>query len=233
MARDRCTPLTIAGRLIECDDVDISRNSLVILRNLACNSEEDLEASMANGTYGPTLTPAPGISASSPQIARSTSAPSKTPHGGAPASDLEAMAVDSETVAAASKGLLESIGEERLLSLLELKLDAKAEDSIVTQAIWTVVNLATGTESCKRAIINRAKLLRNIISLLTHGSTEIRVAAVFAIINLTQQSAHSRRPAETFAKLQAYNVEHKLRRMAVEEDNVEVRSKVMDALANF
>ncbi|KAL8281545.1 hypothetical protein RQP46_006229 [Phenoliferia psychrophenolica] len=126
---------------------------------------------------------------------------------------------------------LAEIGEDRLLSLLENKLLSKST-TLMIPVVKILINIATADEPAKLAIVARIKLLQTLVSLFDHPNAELRVGAVWVMINLSYQDRHPherRRPAEIVARLRAMGVEHKLRGMGGDA-SLDVRERVRDCI---
>ncbi|KAK4049403.1 Nucleolar GTP-binding protein 1 [Microbotryomycetes sp. JL201] len=132
-------------------------------------------------------------------------------------------------------GLDESeMGEEKMLRLVEHALQSTSQE-IALQALYTVVNLATASESTKLAIAARTNLLRSIKLHLSSTHAETRSASVWCVINLcyVERSSFRRRPREILDKLKALGVDDELRRMSADETSLDVRERVRDAMEVF
>lgn len=62
---------------------------------------------------------------------------------------------------------------------------------VVEQAAYIIVNVATGGKEHRRAILNRPNLVDAICFFARHSRSEVRVAALWAVMNLTQTVARS------------------------------------------
>ncbi|KAM0792869.1 hypothetical protein ACM66B_002632 [Microbotryomycetes sp. NB124-2] len=126
------------------------------------------------------------------------------------------------------------MGEDKMLGLVEHALQSDSQE-IVLQALYTVVNLATASESTKLAIAARTDLLRSIKLHLSSSRAETRSASVWCVINLcyVERSSFRRRPREILDKLKALGVDDELRRMSADETSLDVRERVRDAMEVF
>ncbi|ORY08135.1 ARM repeat-containing protein [Basidiobolus meristosporus CBS 931.73] len=126
--------------------------------------------------------------------------------------------------------VFQGIGEHNLIFLFESKLNSKHED-IILQTLYTIVNVATGNERHKMALINSDTILKAISDYMTHSKASIRVATVWCIINLTwTEERHSY--AERVRKLQTLGFETKLNSL-VDDPDLDVRDRVKTALTHF
>ncbi|KAK9717138.1 hypothetical protein K7432_006413 [Basidiobolus ranarum] len=142
---------------------------------------------------------------------------------------LRNLACDHETNI---EEVFEGIGECSLVSLFENKLKSNYED-IILQTLYTIVNVATGNERHKMAIINSDAILSSISDYMTHSKASIRVATVWCIINLTwTEERHGVGYAERVRKLQTLGFESKLSALADDTD-LDVRDRVKTALTHF
>jgi hypothetical protein len=86
---------------------------------------------------------------------------------------------------------LRGFGTQRLLDLLEAVVWQKRGSAITEQAAYVLVNLATGSESHRRSIIDRPNLIEALLYFLTHKTAEIRLASVWAALNLTIRTSRT------------------------------------------
>mmetsp|Transcript_53933 Transcript_53933/g.89750 ORF Transcript_53933/g.89750 Transcript_53933/m.89750 type:complete len:639 (+) Transcript_53933:58-1974(+) len=71
-----------------------------------------------------------------------------------------------------------------LLDMVSKPLSSDRSD-VALQALYCVSNLANGTEDHKNAILSNKQLLTAIIVSMSHPKSELRIAAIWCIINLT------------------------------------------------
>ncbi|KAJ3060635.1 Armadillo repeat-containing protein 8, partial [Quaeritorhiza haematococci] len=129
------------------------------------------------------------------------------------------------------ENVFNGIGEERLVGILEDKLMNLGEyEEIILQTLYIVVNVATGNERHKRAMMNSEKILRNVVKYLSHPKSAIRIASTWCIINLTWTDDVNF--AERVGRLREMGVETALREM-VEDPDIDVKDRVRTALNHF
>ena len=150
------------------------------------------------------------------------------------------------------------LGEKRLLQLIEKKLKSNKDDIVIQvrsikqwtlhlffQALYIIVNSATGSASPKYSFIQTRPILNEIynhlvqfinislvclITLQMHPKAEIRVAAVWCIINLTWPDENG--SSNRVDLLRSLGFEERL--MAMEFDSsLDVRERVATALLHF
>ncbi|ORY06467.1 ARM repeat-containing protein [Basidiobolus meristosporus CBS 931.73] len=160
---------------------------------------------------------------------------------------LRNLACDHET---SINQVFEGIGESNLISLFEEKLRSDNED-IILQTLYTIVNVATGNERHKMAIVNSDTILHFIseymvISILewiayipsklssiqTHSKASIRVATIWCIINLTWTEERHGGYTERIRKLQNLGFESMLSAL-IDDIDLDVRDRVKTALGHF
>ncbi len=80
---------------------------------------------------------------------------------------------------------MQGIGSTRLLTLIDSKLKIKRKD-ILLQALYILVNLATGGSLAKGAIMSQRSILEQIRCLLSAAhDDDIKLASVWCVINLS------------------------------------------------
>ncbi|KAI8916597.1 armadillo-type protein [Powellomyces hirtus] len=127
--------------------------------------------------------------------------------------------------------VFEGLGEERVLDILEAKLTKSAShDDIVLQALYVIVNVATGNQRHKSAIMNRESILLSVWGFMSHSKSSIRVATIWCIINLTWTDDVGSQ--ERVARLRALGFEPRLQNM-MEDLNMDVKDRVKTAFTNF
>ncbi|KAJ3165421.1 hypothetical protein HDU88_004217 [Geranomyces variabilis] len=125
-----------------------------------------------------------------------------------------------------------AIGARTLLDLVERKLDPSVNgDDVVLQALYVVVNVATGSTAHKRAVMDREGVLRAVWEYMTHAKSAIRVATVWTLINLTWPDDPG--AAGRVAQLSRLGFEPRLRAMVTGDVNADVKDRVKTALENF
>ncbi|KAL7746723.1 hypothetical protein RI367_007885 [Sorochytrium milnesiophthora] len=120
-------------------------------------------------------------------------------------------------------------GEGTLLSMVESKLQSPNTD-IAYQALYIVVNMSTGSERHKNAIMDRNVILAWLMQYLSHTKPAMRVATIWCIINLTWPEDTD--PRQRVERLRALGFERKLKDMA-NDSELDVRDRVKAALAQF
>ncbi len=90
---------------------------------------------------------------------------------------------------------LKGFGEERLFSLLEKVIWDRGEASAVEHAAYILVNIASGSEAHRMAIIKRPNILDALLSFLDHPSERVRDAGVWCALNLSFTSVEARKAA--------------------------------------
>ncbi|CAG8661632.1 5355_t:CDS:10, partial [Racocetra persica] len=125
------------------------------------------------------------------------------------------------------KGLTES----RLMNIIESKL-CSWSDEIIKQILFVINNIATGNEYHKKTIMSRTNILSHIKNYMGHQNPDIRVAAVWCLINLTwMEDKHSSSQLRV-RELRQFGFEDIVKNMA-NDDNLDVREKVKMALVQF
>eukprot|EP00732_Lithocolla_globosa_P000798 Lithocolla_globosa_v1_NODE_307_length_4577_cov_13.906457.p1 type:complete len:663 gc:universal NODE_307_length_4577_cov_13.906457:252-2240(+) len=136
--------------------------------------------------------------------------------------------------------VFEGIGEP-LLPLLEDKLrenfnhsendPSSMSASVIIQALYCLVNLATGNEKHKNVLLGNETLLKRVAECLTHTSPRIRIAAVWVVINLSwPEYEDTLLRVEILKKL---GIERILTRLAMEDEEQDVKQSVKAALEHF
>lgn len=108
---------------------------------------------------------------------------------------------------------------------------AKTADDIALQTLYTIANIATGSQSTKSTILSRPPLLRRIFSYFDSPRPDLRIAAVWVIHNLTwpdEEGAQDR-----IQSLRHYDVQQKLWQMWKGEGEGDVRERVAQVLKHF
>lgn len=86
---------------------------------------------------------------------------------------------------------LSGFGKDRLLDVIEGVVWQRRSESIMEQATYVLVNVATGTEAHRRAIIDRPNLCDALVYLLNHPSPDVCAASIWAGLNLTERAPRS------------------------------------------
>ncbi|KAJ3018520.1 Armadillo repeat-containing protein 8 [Thoreauomyces humboldtii] len=127
------------------------------------------------------------------------------------------------------------LGESRVLDILESKLKTTAtgeqqHDDVVLQALYVIVNVATGNERHKAALLQRKGILESVWGFMKHTKSAIRVATVWCLINLTWTDDPG--SSQRVARLRELDFHTRLQSMT-EDFNMDVKDRVKTALANF
>ena len=129
--------------------------------------------------------------------------------------------------------LIEGIGIERLADFLVRKLTSNAPE-IVVPAIYSLVHIAAGSERHRMILMQRSAILESLYKHMTNRSEEIRIGAVWTLINLTwhedeatQQERRAR--IEVLASLGFLDVLN----VIAEDSSLDVRERVKTALAQM
>lgn len=129
--------------------------------------------------------------------------------------------------------LIDCIGIEKLADFLLRKLLSNVSE-IVISAIYSVVHIAAGAERHRMILMQRASILEALHHHLAAESEEIKIGAVWTIINLTWQedeATASERRARINV-LESLGFKQKLREMESDR-SLDVRERVKTALAQL
>lgn len=121
-------------------------------------------------------------------------------------------------------------GESRLMGALEEKLLVNTSDELVLQALYIIVNIATGNERHKLAVMSRESLLKAVQKYMGHPKGIVRVAAIWCVINLTwvdDQGSEGR-----VARLRDLGFEAQLQEM-MDDVDLDVKDRVKTAIEHF
>ncbi|CAO1620232.1 unnamed protein product [Parajaminaea phylloscopi] len=88
-------------------------------------------------------------------------------------------------------------GPAAFFDLLETVIWQRGSDLVVEQAAYILVNVATGDTSHRHALLQRPNLMDAMCYFLSHPKAEIRLAAVWAGLNLTQYTPRTPRIGST------------------------------------
>ncbi|KAF0444540.1 ARM repeat-containing protein [Gigaspora margarita] len=122
--------------------------------------------------------------------------------------------------------------ESRLMNIIESKLCCSWSEEIIKQILFVINNIATGNENHKKTIMSRTNILTHIKNYMSHQNPDIRVAAVWCLINLTwMEDKHSSSQLRV-RELRQFGFEDIVKNMANDE-NLDVREKVKMALVQF
>ncbi|KAJ3285167.1 Armadillo repeat-containing protein 8 [Borealophlyctis nickersoniae] len=123
------------------------------------------------------------------------------------------------------------LGEQKLMSILERKLTEMADhDEIVLQTLYVIVNVSTGNDRHKSAIMGCFQILQSILGFMAHPKSSIRVATIWCVINLTWTDDPGSQ--ERVDRLRSLGFETCLKSMS-EDSNMDVKDRVKTALGNF
>lgn len=92
--------------------------------------------------------------------------------------------------------IMNQVGKEELFELIEEKICPSSNayqnyPVIIQSAIYTLVHIASGSETHREMILNHSNLLEKLLPLLEHEDAQIRVAIAWVVINLTWIEHHS------------------------------------------
>ncbi|CAG8516562.1 7810_t:CDS:10 [Funneliformis mosseae] len=127
--------------------------------------------------------------------------------------------------------VFKGLSESRLMNVIENKLHWWNEE-IIKQVLYVINNIATGNERHKSAIMNRANILKYILTYMGHTNPEIRVVAMWVVINLSWMEDKSASSQVRVQKLREMGFEEKVKSMT-NDDNLDVRERVKTALNQF
>ena len=125
--------------------------------------------------------------------------------------------------------MFKGIGATQFIQLLESKV-RNVNTPVLQQALYVVVNVATGNYQHKSAILASDVLIQALYNYISHEQPSIRVAAVWAIINLTWQEEQE--SYERTEKLRVYGFQDKLKQHLGDSD-ADVRGRVKTCLEHF
>ncbi|KAL1916017.1 uncharacterized protein VTP21DRAFT_6021 [Calcarisporiella thermophila] len=132
--------------------------------------------------------------------------------------------------------VFQGFGQAQLMSLLEERLEWSNEE-VVTQALHVLVGMAIGNEVHKNAILDRPNVVKSIYKYMNHERPQLRVTAVWCVINLTWQE--DKQNAELLAgaqertrRLRQLGFLDRLKTMVTDPDQ-DVRDRVKTALSHF
>jgi len=128
------------------------------------------------------------------------------------------------------ENIFHGVGEE-LIPLLESKLEGQPRDT-VQQAIYLLVNLATGDEGHKLQLMQSDTLLGKILAFMDHPDSSLRVVATWFVINLVWTDESGNQGGGRVRRLREAGFEEKLRAMQ-NDPELDVRDRVKTALESF
>ncbi|CAI2183877.1 10860_t:CDS:10, partial [Funneliformis geosporum] len=128
--------------------------------------------------------------------------------------------------------VFKGLSEDSLMTVIETKLCWWTNEEIIKQVLYVINNIATGNERHKSAIMNRTNILKSILSYMGHTNPEIRVVAMWVVINLSWMEDKSASSQVRVQKLREMGFEEKVKNMT-NDDNLDVRERVKTALNQF
>jgi len=118
---------------------------------------------------------------------------------------------------------------DQLIPLIEAKLELNNFE-IVNQALYVLVNLATGKSEHKERVIQNKNILQKILHYMQHKEQVFRLASVWCVINLTWPPDEG--SSERVNALRSFGFEDALRSIKDDPD-LDVRDRVKTALEHF
>ncbi|CAB4378080.1 unnamed protein product [Rhizophagus irregularis] len=129
--------------------------------------------------------------------------------------------------------VFKGLSENKLMNIIENKLCWWNEnEEIIKQVLYVINNIASGYERHKTAIMNRPTILTRILNYMGHDNPEIRVIAVWVLINLLWTEDKSASSQVRVQKLRDLGFEDKVKNMTNDE-NLDVRERVKTVLNQF
>ena len=131
--------------------------------------------------------------------------------------------------------LVKAVGVVALVELLSHNLASDVYE-LVVPAVYSLVNIAAGSELHRQAIVmDQPNILQAIYGHLSHRSQEVRLGAIWAVINLTwleddASGAERRRWVET---LRGLGFHDKLKTMTTADNSLDVRERARTAVAQM
>ncbi|CEH15299.1 Proteins containing armadillo/beta-catenin-like repeat [Ceraceosorus bombacis] len=107
-----------------------------------------------------------------------------------PAAQEQALAIIRNLASSREEDIeltLSGFGKDVLLDIIEQVIWERHGDVITEQGAYIIVNIATGAEAHRRAILARPNILQTLVRLLGHDASDLRLASVWAALNLTQR----------------------------------------------
>ncbi|PWN42663.1 ARM repeat-containing protein [Ceraceosorus guamensis] len=107
-----------------------------------------------------------------------------------PAAQEQALAIIRNLASSREEDIeltLSGFGKDVLLDIIEQVIWERHGDVITEQGAYIIVNIATGAEAHRRAILARPNILQTLVRLLGHDASDLRLASVWAALNLTQK----------------------------------------------
>jgi len=126
--------------------------------------------------------------------------------------------------------VVDGIGEAKMMQLLEDKLCSPL-DEVVLQTLFIVLNSAA-SKRCHALLLSRGGITRALLSHLSHGRSDIRVASVRAVKNLAAREPTQRAKNDNALRLRALGFESRLRGLK-EDPILDVREHARICLDMF
>ncbi|KAI9345630.1 armadillo-type protein [Obelidium mucronatum] len=129
-------------------------------------------------------------------------------------------------------------GEAALSVLFDKKLSNHTRvssdyDGVILQTLYIIVNIATGNERHKGLIVGSDLIMGNVLKLMNHEKSLIRLATVWCVLNLTEpDDSHPKFSQERLIRLKAFGFLEQLKNMLLDSDP-DVRDRVKTALKNL
>ncbi|KAJ3387645.1 Armadillo repeat-containing protein 8 [Lobulomyces angularis] len=132
-------------------------------------------------------------------------------------------------------------GEQSLIAAMEVKLfETKVKN--LQQVLFTLVNIATGTEKHKLSLVNSDSIIPQVVNYLSHENSKVKLGAIWIITNLTwkeedngsnvSSAEDTRRLIFKLLKQKNLNIKEKLQ-VLLNDSNFDVRDRVKTCLLNF
>ncbi|CAH7686537.1 armadillo-type protein [Phakopsora pachyrhizi] len=131
--------------------------------------------------------------------------------------------------------------ESKFLSLMEDRLDSGEStsssisnglrESIILQSVYTFSNIATGNEAHKNFLLGRHRIIKSAYELLQHPNSEIRIGAIWFVINMIHfdETTESRVTTKAFKIFESFGFKKRLEGL-INDDRSDVRERVGCAL---
>ncbi|KAH9819512.1 armadillo-type protein [Melampsora americana] len=119
---------------------------------------------------------------------------------------------------------------DQLMALLEDRLSTSSinlntissssmSESIILQTIYTISNIATGTEAHKLFILSRHRTMNSIYELMSHKNSDIKIGAIWCVNNLSHwdEGTDSENVTTVMMKFTSLGIINKLNELSKEE----------------
>ncbi|KAJ3357937.1 hypothetical protein HDU91_005336 [Kappamyces sp. JEL0680] len=128
--------------------------------------------------------------------------------------------------------VFDGFGAASILDLIEDKLSNLANPiPVLVHTIYIIVNIAIGSLTHKAAIMSRTSILHSIINFMRHPSDQVRIGAIWSIINLTWPE--DQRAIERVQAFKELGAEAALQGCLANDPNLDVRDRARTALNNL